>query len=82
MQACIETRKRLCGILYVRKATSNSLKALSHSFCPAACCVQSVISWLILSVTALKHTGSHTASLALTCVLCMHAQAGFTHTCF
>lgn len=69
----------MCGTVYVRTATSNSLKALSHSFCPAACWVQSVISWLILSVTALKHTGSHTGFLALTCVLCMHAQPGFAH---
>lgn len=45
--------------VYARAATSNSLKALSHSFCPAACWVQSVISWLILSVTALKHTRPH-----------------------
>lgn len=28
---------------------------MSHSFCPGACCVASVISWLMLSVTALKH---------------------------
>lgn len=48
-----------CAAVYVRKTTSNSLKALSHSFCPAACWVQSVISWLILSVTALKHTHIH-----------------------
>lgn len=81
VQACTE-KTESDSVWYVRTATSNSLKALSHSFCPAACWVQSVISWLILSVTALKHTGSHTASLALACVLCMHAQAGFTHTCF
>lgn len=66
--------------VYMRVVTSSSLKALSHSFCPAACCVQSVISWLILSVTALKHTGSNAGLLALTCVLCMHTQPGSTHT--
>lgn len=33
--------------------TSSSLSALSHSFWPGACCVHMVISWLMLSVTAL-----------------------------
>lgn len=33
--------------------TSSSLSALSHSFCPGACWVHSVMSWFILSVTAL-----------------------------
>lgn len=32
---------------------SSSLSALSHSFWPGACCVHMVMSWLILSVTAL-----------------------------
>lgn len=35
--------------------TSSSRKALSHSFWPGACWVHSVMSWLMLSVTALKH---------------------------
>lgn len=75
----LKRRRSLCCAVYVSTATSSSLKALSHSFCPAACWVQSVISWLILSVTALKHKGSHTGFLALTCVLCMHAHAGLAH---
>lgn len=35
--------------------TSSSLRALSHSFWPGACWVHRVISWLMLSVTALEH---------------------------
>lgn len=67
IQGCAGNRKqawREAGLCVVqcmcRQGTSNSLKALSHSFCPAACWVQSVISWLILSVTALKHTQAAT----------------------
>lgn len=65
-----------------RRATSNSLKALSHSFCPAACWVQSVMSWLILSVTALKHTHilklAHVSSSFVSFLLLQleHAVAG------
>lgn len=33
--------------------TSSSRRALSHSFWPGACWVHMVMSWLILSVTAL-----------------------------
>lgn len=68
-----------CVAQCVRAATSNSLKALSHSFCPAACCVQMVISWLILSVTALKHTESHTGSFSSH--MCpLHAHTARVHS--
>lgn len=40
--------------------TSSSRKALSHSFWPGACWVHSVMSWLMLSVTALKHIAHNT----------------------
>lgn len=40
--------------------TSSSRKALSHSFWPGACWVHSVMSWLMLSVTALKHITHNT----------------------
>lgn len=46
--------------MYSKTATSSSLRALSHSFWPGACWVHSVMSWLMLSVTALKHKGSST----------------------
>lgn len=37
-----------------RRSTSSSRRALSHSFCPGACWVHMLISWLMLSVTALS----------------------------
>lgn len=43
--------------------TSSSRRALSHSFWPGACCVHSVISWLMLSVTALERRRSTGRSL-------------------
>lgn len=77
-QTCIHVREPgfcMSGKVNVRTATSNSLRALSHSFCPAACWVQSVISWLILSVTALKHTGSQ-RSLFNSHMCRLHAHTG------
>lgn len=44
-------KKRNCLMVAV---TSSSLRALSHSFWPGACWVHMVMSWLIVSVTALQ----------------------------
>jgi len=44
-----------CFYRIVTYHTSICLKALSHSFCPGADTVQMLISWLMLSVTALEH---------------------------
>lgn len=46
----------------VHLLTSSSRKALSHSFWPGACWVHSVMSWLMLSVTALKHIAHNSVS--------------------
>lgn len=45
------------------RSTSSSRRALSHSFCPGACWVHMLISWLMLSVTALSRE-THTLEFA------------------
>ena len=45
--------------MYINCLTSICLRALSHSFCPGADTVQMLISWIMLSVTALKNTYTH-----------------------
>lgn len=59
--------------------TSNSLRALSHSFWPGACWVHSMISWLMLSVTALKQRNAQKCLVMRYDLICFSVYVNTKH---